>query len=193
MNESHYGTSVCNEKCPWVVLIGAHKWSAFGLSSQDLTDSEVLVQWRLILGTVLKGNKYFSAERPLEMQTIIFAGFSYLLYKPLSITVLLKECTKHSGWALDLKGKPQYFKINTPTNLRKKTPKKNSNMSEINKISRNGSNLLKVDSWIDVFGKIAINELYTLLQLKDWKYFKVSFHRQNIFQSQWLSRQGRSL
>lgn len=68
------------------------------------------------------------------MQTIIFAGFSYLLYEPVSITILLKECTKHSGWVLDLKGKPQSFKIKTPTNLRKKKkPTKNGNISKINK------------------------------------------------------------
>lgn len=123
MNKSHCGTSVCNETSESVAR--AHRCT---LVISILSDFSRLDRWWSACAMKThpwnicseKGNKYFSAEHPFEMQTIIFAGFSYLLYEPVSITILLKECTKHSGWVLDLKGKPQSFKIKTPTNLRKK-------------------------------------------------------------------------
>lgn len=55
-----------------LVLTGAHKWSAFCLTSQDLTDGEVLVQWRLIPGTFVhrRGINIFQLNIPLKCKPL---------------------------------------------------------------------------------------------------------------------------
>lgn len=116
--------------------------------------------------------------KPLSLQTSVV---SFMREIPVSVIILFKECTIHSKWAPYLESKPQTFK----KNLTKKPThhqKRNCSTSGINIVARKGSNLLKVESWIDVCYN-NYNELDPLLLVKDCKYFKVRFHRQNVLES----------
>lgn len=127
VNESCYGRGVCvidaREVSLQLVLIDISDLHFGDLPKLDSWWSTCAMKrhpWNICSE---KGHKCFPAEHPFEMQTIIFADFTYLLYESGSITILFKECT--SGWALYQKGKLESFKKTTnktqPTTTTKNT------------------------------------------------------------------------